>query len=105
MSERTRDFLKQEFRDGERPSGSDFADLVDSFVNKQTDGISTDADRTLILSRGLRLGDSAANVTGGLRFNNNQLQVFTNGAWADVAGGGGGAFGPPPAEATAATVA
>ena len=105
MSERTRDFLKQEFRDGERPSGADFADLIDSFVNKQTDGISIDGDRTLVLSRGLRLGDSSANVTGGLRFNNNQLQVFTGGAWVDVAAGGGGAFEPPPADAIATAVA
>ena len=32
MSERTRDFLKPEFKDGERPSGADFADLIDSFA-------------------------------------------------------------------------
>jgi hypothetical protein len=91
MTERTRDFLKPEFRDGERPSGSDFADLIDSFVNKQTDNVSFDPDGNMLLSRGVRLGDSAGTAAGGLRFNSNQLQVFTGGAWVNVSGGGGGA--------------
>jgi endosialidase-like protein len=97
MSERTRDFLKPEFRDGERPSGTDFADLIDSFVNKQTDGVRFDADRNLVLSRGVQLGDSNGTAAGGLRFNSNQLQVFTGGTWVNVAsGGGGGGFQAPP---------
>lgn len=105
MSERTRDFLKPEFRDGERPSGTDFADLIDSFVNKSSDGVSFDADGNLLLSRGVRLGNSAGTAPGGLRFNSNQLQVFTGGAWVNVASGGGGAFGPPPTDPTATAVA
>jgi hypothetical protein len=98
MSERTRDFLKPEFRDGERPSGSDFADLIDSCVNKSSDGISLDTDGNLLLNRGVRLGDSAGTANGGLRFNSNQLQVFTGGAWTNVSGSGGaaGAFQPAP---------
>jgi hypothetical protein len=96
MTERTRDLLKPEFKDGERPSGTDFADLIDSFVNKQSDGVRTDADGNLVLSRGVQLGDSAGTVAGGLRFNSNQLQVFTNGAWASVASGGGGVFQAAP---------
>ncbi len=96
MTERTRDFLKPLFRDGERPSGESFGDLIDSFVSKQTDGIKFDADQNLVLSRGVQLGDSASNVAGGLRFNGNQLQVFSNGAWASVASGGGGGFQAAP---------
>jgi hypothetical protein len=96
MSERTRDFLKNEFRDGERPSGTDFADLIDSFVNKETDRLKFDADRNLVLSRGVQLGDSNGTVAGGLRFNSNQLQVFTGGNWVNVASGGGGGFHAPP---------
>jgi hypothetical protein len=103
MTERTRDFLKPEFRDGERPSGADFADLIDSFVNKSSDGVSFDADGNLLLNRGVRLGNSAGTAAGGLRFNSNQLQVFTGGAWVNVSGGGGGgAFQPPPTAAAAA---
>ncbi len=96
MTERTRDFLKPGFKDGERPSGADFGDLIDSFVNKQTDGVSLDADGNLVLTRGVRLGDSAGGVAGGLRFNSNQLQVFTGGAWVNVASGSGGGFQAPP---------
>lgn len=104
MTERTRDFLRPEFRDGERPSGADFADLIDSFVNKSSDGVSFDADGNLLLNRGVRLGDSAGTAAGGLRFNSNQLQVFTGVGWVNVSGGGGGggAFQPPPTSAPTA---
>jgi hypothetical protein len=105
MTERTRDFLKPEFKDGERPSGDNFSDLIDSFVNKQSDGVRLDSDGNLVLTRGVQLGDSAGTVAGGLRFNSNQLQVFTGGAWVNVAsGGGGGGFQPPPTTAPAAVV-
>lgn len=102
MTERDRNYLKQEFKDGERPSGPDFADFIDSFVqksvdartDKSTDGISIDVDGNIALSRGLRLSDSASAAGGGLRFNGGQVQ-FNNGAgWTNVAGGGGGAFQP-----------
>ena len=39
MTARTKDEIKREFRDGERPSGSDFGDLIDSFL-----GIVADSD-------------------------------------------------------------
>jgi hypothetical protein len=96
MTERTRDSLKPDFKDGERPSGADFADVFDSFLNKQSDGVDVDKDGNLVLSRGVQLGDSAGTVAGGLRFNSNQLQVFANGAWASVASGGGGGFQAAP---------
>jgi hypothetical protein len=93
MTERARDFLKTQFRDGERPSGSDFGDLIDSVVTKQND---FDADGNLLLTRGVRLGDSNGNSPGGLRFNTNQLQVFTGGAWTNVSGGSGAQFATAP---------
>jgi hypothetical protein len=94
MSERTRDFLKPEFRDGERPSGTDFADLIDSFVNKASDGVAVDADGNLVLSRGVRLGTSAGTVAGGLRFDGGQVQFFNGTTWVSLSSGGGGAFQP-----------
>jgi hypothetical protein len=104
MSERTRDFLKPGFKDGERPSGADFADLIDSFVNKSSDGVKVDADGNLVLSRGVQLGDSAGTVAGGLRFNSSQLQIFTGGAWVAVASGGGGGFQAAPSTPQSAVV-
>jgi hypothetical protein len=92
MSELTRDSLKGVFKNGDRPQGRDFENLIDSCVNKATDRVSVDTDGNLVLSRGVRLGDSNGTDPGGLRFNNNQLQIFTGGAWVNVSGGGGGVF-------------
>src|SRR6266404_5142510 len=101
MTERTRDFLKPEFRDGERPSGTDFGDLIDSFVNKASDGVTMDADGNLVLSRGLRLSNSAGTAAGGLRFNTNQVQFFDGANWISLSTGGPGAFQPMGATAVA----
>jgi hypothetical protein len=96
MPEKARQILKDRFSDGQRPSGSDFTDLIDSVVNKQSDNVSTDSSGNLLLTGGVRLGDSNLTAPGGLRFNSNQLQVFTGGAWTNVSGGGGGGgFGLP----------
>lgn len=100
MSELPRAALKPEFRDGERPSGQDFENLIDSCVNKLTDGVSFD-NGDLVLTRGVRLATSTSAVAGGLRFASNQLQVFTGGAWTTVSGGGGGAFQPAGGSPTA----
>jgi len=93
MSDQTRDFLKGRFKNGDRPDANDFSDLIDSCLNKATDGLGLDADGTLMLSRGLRLGDSAvANIPGGLRFNGGQVQVNNGAGWSNIGGGGGGGF-------------
>jgi len=90
MSEQTRDFLKGRFKNGDRPDGGDFTDLIDSCLNKSTDGLALDGDGNLLLARGLRLGNSTANLAGGLRFNAGQLQFNNGGGWTDLTGGGGG---------------
>lgn len=91
MTQRTRTHLKQEFQDGERPAGSDFADLIDSSLNKQDDGVQIEAtDSTLVLARGLRLGDSADAQAGTLRFNGGVPQFHDGTSWTPIGGGGGG---------------
>lgn len=92
MTERNRDYLKQEFKDGERPSGTDFADLIDSFLNKTNDGVALDTDGNMLLARGVRLGDSAATTAGTLRFHGGAVQYHDGSAWVNVASGGGGVF-------------
>lgn len=94
MTERNRDYLKQEFKDGERPSGTDFADLIDSFLNKTSDGISLDTDGNVQLSRGVRLGNSAGTAAGTLRFNGGAVQFHDGTGWVNIASGSGGAFQP-----------
>jgi hypothetical protein len=94
MTEQTRAHLKQEFQDGERPSGADFADLLDSSLNKQDDGLSIDPiDSTLVLARGLRLGNSADNQAGTLRFNGGVPEYHDGANFVPIGGAGsGGAF-------------
>lgn len=91
MSEVARSALTAKFQNGDRPDETDFTDLIDSALNKVSDGLAIDADKTLVLQRGLRLGDSAAAVAGGLRFNGGQVQFNDGTNWLAV-GGNAGAF-------------
>ncbi|MGK7908802.1 MAG: tail fiber domain-containing protein [Synechococcus sp.] len=94
MSTRNRTSLKEEFKDGERPSGRDFADLIDSFLNIQEDGLSVDpVEQDLLLPRGLQLGNSErVTAAGTLRFTGTQVQYSNGSAWVSLASGSGGAF-------------
>jgi hypothetical protein len=91
MSEVTRDVLRGRFQNGDRPDGGDFTNLIDSCVNKSSDGLALDSDGNLLLGRGVRLGDSAVNLAGGLRFNGGQVQFNNGAAWLPITSGGGGA--------------
>lgn len=92
MTARTRDFLKPEFKDGERPSGADFSDLIDSFISISSDGVSLDTDGNLVLARGLSLNNSNATVAGSLRFASSQVQFFDGTTWKSLTSGNPGAF-------------
>ena len=100
MSEVARSALIGKFQNGDRPDETDFTNLIDSSLNKVTDGLSVDTDLNLILTRGLRLGNSAANVAGGLRFNGGQVEFHDGTNWTAV-GGSSGAFTPVGAAAVA----
>jgi len=98
MSERrNRQSLKPEFADGERPSGDDFAELIDSCLNFEDDKLDVDAAGNLILSQGLALGNSNRQTAGTLRFNSgtNRVQYHNGTSFVDLSGGGAGAFQPP----------
>lgn len=90
MTERTRSDLAVLFADGERPDGQDFRDIFDSCLNKSSDGLSVDTDQNLVLARGLRLGNSAANAAGGLRFNGGQVQFNDGTGWQAIAANASG---------------
>ncbi len=93
MTERSRAFLKSEFDDGERPSGADFSDLIESFINKTDDGVSIDNDGNVSIPGGINLGDTPNGQPGTLRFSGGQVEVFDGGSFTSI-GGGGGAFTP-----------
>ena len=95
MAARNKAYLKQEFRDGERPTGTDFADFIDSYVNLTDDGVSVDSvNRNLNIPAGITVHDVVAGPTGTLRFNAGNLQVFDGANWVNVGGAGGGGFAP-----------
>lgn len=94
MTKQTRNDLKQEFKDGERPSGKDFADLIESFLNITDDGLSVDSDSNVLLSAGMRLGNTDSDLAGALRFRDNKVQFHDGTTWVDIASGSGGAFQP-----------
>ena len=85
MTERTRADLAVQFADGERPNGQDFRDIFDSCLNKSSDGLSVDTDQNLVLARGVRLGNSASNAAGGLRFTSGQVQFNDGTGWQPIA--------------------
>lgn len=90
MAERSKSYLKQEFRDGERPTGADFADFIDSYWNKVDDNINFDDEGNLDIPNGLALGDVTTGQVGTLRFHGGQVQIFDGTSWNEI--GGGGAF-------------
>lgn len=94
MAERSKTHLKQEFRDGERPTGADFGDLIDSFINKLDDAVTVDpVNRNLNIPAGLNLADATVGKPGTLRFNGGNVQFFNGAVWGNV-GGNSGPFLP-----------
>lgn len=94
MANRSRTYLKEKFEDGDRPTGEHFADMIDSVINKVDDNVQLDPNGNLTIPGGLNLSNTINGQEGTLRFNANQLEVFSGGIWNPVAGGGGGAFIP-----------
>ncbi|OUC11767.1 MAG: hypothetical protein B0A82_26645 [Alkalinema sp. CACIAM 70d] len=90
----TRNELENKFQNGARPSGDDFAALINSFLHKTEDGLTFDerSIKNLRLPGGLKLGDSNSSEPGTLRLNTGRVQFYDGSKWADV--GGGGAFQP-----------
>lgn len=86
MAVRSKNTLKEFFQTGFRPTESNFADLIDSFVHKNAlaeDGSSL-TDQTLVLGRGIRLGAdpvSPPNSPGTIRWNSStsSFEVNTDG--------------------------
>ena len=94
-TELSRSQLKQEFRDGERPSGEDFESAWLSCLNKIDDNIKTDANGNLELGlRGVKLKDTATGDAGTLRFNSGQVQFHDGTGFKSLSSGGSGAFLP-----------
>lgn len=88
--EQTRAELKVKFSDGKRPSGEDFANLLDSFINPKDDSIRKDAAGNFVIT----LGNVPTGAPGTLRFTANKVQFFDGAVWQDVGSGSSGGFQP-----------
>jgi len=86
--------LNQEFRDGERPSGDDFASAWLSFINKTDDGVKIDTHGNVEVNRGLKLKDATTGDAGTLRFNGGNVQYHDGTTFKNIASGVVGAFLP-----------
>ncbi|MBK8638428.1 MAG: tail fiber domain-containing protein [Chromatiaceae bacterium] len=89
MTEVNRVALMGKFQNGDRPDESDFGNLIESCLNKVSDGLKVDGDMNFVLSRGLQLGDSASTVAGTLRFNSGAVQFNNGSTWLPVGGNAG----------------
>lgn len=97
MTIRNRLYLSQAFSEGKRPTGADFSDFIESYINQGDDGVSTDTDNNLVLSRGLQLGFSASTTEGTLRYDNSsgKVQYYDGSTWSELGSGGGGSVFQP----------
>lgn len=93
MPEQNRNYLKQRFDDGERPTGKDFTDFIDSFINFEDDKFSLDSGDNLSVPAGIILSNATVGAEGAIRFNAGQVELFTAGSWKPIAGQSG-AFTP-----------
>lgn len=91
--EQTRADLKIKFDNGKRPSGADFGDLLDSFINPKDDNIRKDGNGNFVLTLG-NAPDAPAAAAGTLRFSAGKVQFSTGAAWQDMGGGAGVGFQP-----------
>lgn len=91
---RSRIYLKEKFEDGDRPTGVDFEDLIDSFVSKVDENLQLDGNGNLMVPNGINLANTANGQAGTIRYNGGNVEVFDGAAWNPINGGGGGAFVP-----------
>ena len=90
-TQRSRSFLEDKFEDGDRPTGTDFADLFESFINKVDDSVTLDVNNNLNVPGGITISDAVTGANGTLRFNSatQTVEVFFGGIWNPIAGDSG----------------
>ncbi len=92
MARKNRADLKISFSDGKRPTGSDFADLLDSFINPEDENLKRDGNTGNFT---ITLGSVPSANAGTLRFNAGKVQVSNGGAvWQEIGSGSDGGFQP-----------
>lgn len=94
MSVKSRNYLKGQFENGDSPTGEDFSDVMDSFVNILDDSISLDTNRNLQVPNGITLGGSTAGPAGTLRYNSGTggIEISDGVNWNPIVSGSSSVF-------------
>jgi hypothetical protein len=89
MAQQNKVTLKSYFQTGFKPTQQNFADLIDSFPNRDDDGINSDGSKNIALVQGLTFGNSSLETPGTIRWNGTTFQFRDNTSWKDFGAGGG----------------
>lgn len=81
--------LKSLFQTGAKPTQQNFADFIDSVVNKQDDGMESDNSRNITVGKGITLNNSGLETPGTIRWNGTTFQFRDNAGWKDLGSGSG----------------
>jgi hypothetical protein len=90
MAQQNRVNLKSFFLTGSKPTQAQFADFIDSVVNKTDDGINADGSGNITLNQGITIKNSSLETVGSIRWNGTSFQFRDNTSWKDLALGGAG---------------
>lgn len=85
MAQQNRANLKSYFLTGSKPTQAQFADLIDSVINKADDGITIDGSNNVSLAQGISIKGSTLDTPGSIRWNGTTFQFRDNGGWKDLA--------------------
>ena len=88
MAKRSRVNLKAFFQTGYKPTEVNFADLIDSSLNLEDDGITMNG-QDVALSGCITLGDSTNNVGGSIRWDGSQFLGHDGASWNPLGSGTG----------------
>ena len=90
MAQQNKANLKSFFQTGFKPTQQNFADLIESSINRQDDGIDTDVLKNLTVSQGITLKNSDTNSpVGTIRYNGTTFQFKDGAGWKDLGTGSG----------------
>lgn len=85
MAQQNRINLKSFFITGAKPTQSQFADFIDSTVNKIDDGVDIDGNQNFVLNKGITLKNTVDGAAGSIRWNGTVFQFKDGGGWKDLA--------------------
>ncbi|CAL1517154.1 tail fiber domain-containing protein [Chitinophaga sp. MM2321] len=102
MAQATKAAIKANFRTGYRPTEQNFADLIDSFVNKADDEVNIDPVTKNIgfgivapaqradINGAIKIGNTTVDSPGAIRFNGADFEGYDGAAWKSLTLGSGG---------------